>query len=283
VSHFLNGRTSPTKIIRGRGKALKSIEVTLKLLDALASEESGISVLDIARKISFSKSTTHRALQILEKEKFAEKDLLTSRYRRGPKMLDLAFNFISNFDIRNLAHPILQEIVNQVNETVYLCIYTQNHLFFIDMVECSHPIRYINPMGRRPYMHAGAAGKAVLAHLPPERIDQIIAKGLPAFTPNTITDPERLKDELKKIRADGYAYSNSEFIKGGVAIAAPITDADSIVIGCVNLIIPLDRFDEAKKEFFINLVKDSTRKISELLAKSHIANPVSAQDSAINW
>ena len=169
---------------------MKSIEVTLKLLEALAREESGISVLDIARKISFSKSTTHRALQILEKEKFAEKVPLTERYRHGPRMLELAFNFISKFDLRNFARPILQNIVDQVNETVFLCVCSQSELLFVDVIECAHPVRYINPLGKRSFLHAGAPGKVILAYLPDEEVDRIIANGLPAFTPKTITDPK---------------------------------------------------------------------------------------------
>jgi DNA-binding IclR family transcriptional regulator len=255
---------------------MKSIEVTLKLLEALAAEEAGISVLDIARKISFSKSTTHRALQVLEKEKFAERDPLSDRYRRGPRMLDLAFYFISNFDLRSLAHPILQDIVAQVNETASACIYTQEHLFFIDMVECSHPIRYINPMGRRPYMHAGAAGKVILAYLPDERINQIIARGLPAFTKNTITDAARLKTELTKIKNNGYAFSNSEFAEGGVAFAAPILDSGSNVTGCINIVVPVDRFNDEKKERLINIVKKGSREVSQILAKSSYINTVPA-------
>jgi DNA-binding IclR family transcriptional regulator len=255
---------------------MKSIEVTLKLLEALAAEKSGVSVLDIARKISFSKSTTHRALQVLENEKFAEKDPLSGRYRSGPRMLDLAFHFISNFDLRSLAHPILQEIVRQVNETAYLCVYTQEHLFFVDMVECTHPVRYINPMGRRRYMHAGAAGKSILAFLPSYRIDQIIAGGLPKFTQNTITEGERLKSELKRIRNNGHAFSNSEFAEGGVAFAAPIIDLGSNVIGCINMVIPVDRFNEGKREAFIEIVKEGARKVSHRLTQSNTINEVTA-------
>ncbi|KKK84235.1 hypothetical protein LCGC14_2785400 [marine sediment metagenome] len=190
---------------------------------------------------------------IVESENYAEKDPLSGHYRRGPKIIDLALRFISNFNLLNLAHPILQNIVDQVNETTYLCFYTQQHLFFIDMVECAHAIRFINPLGQRPYMHAGAAGKIILAHLSANRLNQIISRGLPAFTPNTITDAEELKSELKKIRKEGCAFSSSEFAEGSVAFAGPILDSENTVIGCINIVIPVDRFNEEKKGLYPDL------------------------------
>lgn len=124
-------------------------------------------------------------------------------------------------------------------------------------------------------MHAGAAGKIILACLSTNRLNQIVSRGLPAFTPNTITDAEELKSELKKIRKQGYAFSNSEFAEGGVAFAGPILDSENTVIGCINIVIPADRFNEGKKDQFKNIVRDGAAKVSQLLAKSRVVNPVS--------
>ena len=253
---------------------MKSIRVTLKLLEALAEENSGLSVLEIARKLSFSKSTTHRTLQILEQEGFAEQDPTDQRYRRGPRMFNLAFNLSASFDLRNLAHPILKRIVEQVNETVYLCVYSQKLLVFLDQVQCSHPVQYINPIGRRQGMHAGAAGKVILAHLPQGIANQILSGRLPRFTPTTITDPRHLRKELKQIKEQGYAISFGEFAAGGVGMAAVILDSRSVAVGCINMVIPEDRFRKKKLRVYINLVRHGAGELSERLMKSKIVNPM---------
>ena len=124
-------------------------------------------------------------------------------------------------------------------------------------------------------MHAGAAGKIILAYLSADRLNQVVSSGLPAFTTNTIIDLEELKSELKKIKKEGYAFSNSEFAEGGVAFAGPILDSENTVIGCITIVIPADRFNEEKKNQFKNLVRDGAAKVSQLLAKSRFVNPVS--------
>lgn len=244
---------------------MKSIEVTLSLLKTLTESENGVSVLDIARKISFSKSSTHRALQVLEREKFAIKDPTTNRYKCGPALFNIAFNFLTNFNLRQLAQPILSNIVDDINENVYLCVYIDKTLYFIEKAESDHPIRYVNPMGKRQFLHAAAPGKVVMAHLPAEQIEKLIGRGLPRFTPNTITDPEKLRRELNTIKKQGYATSFSEFATGGNAIAVPLLNPSGYPIGCIDIVIPEERYDKDKLEHYVSLLNQGIEALQNLL------------------
>lgn len=244
---------------------MKSIEVTLSLLKTLAESEDGVSVLDIARKISFSKSSTHRALQVLEREKFAVQDPATNRYKSGPALFNIAFNFLTQFNLRQLARPILINIVEDINENVYLCVYSDKTLYFIEKAESDHPIRYVNPMGKRKFLHAAAPGKVVMAHLPDEQIEELIGRGLPRYTPNTITDPKKLHRELKIIKNQGYATSFSEFATGGNAIAVPLLNSSGFPIGCIDLVIPEERYEHDKLEHYVSLLNQGTEVLQNLL------------------
>ena len=244
---------------------MKSIEVTLSLLKTLAESEDGVSVLDIARKISFSKSSTHRALQVLEREKFAIKDPTTNRYKCGPALFNIAFNFLANFNLRQLARPVLRNIVDGINENVYLCVYIDKILYFIEKVESDHPIRYVNPMGKRQFLHAAAPGKVIMAHLPAEQIEDMIARGLPQYTPNTITDPEQLRRELKTIKKQGYATSFGEFATGGNAIAVPLLNPSRHPIGCIDMVIPEERYDRDRLEEYVSLLNQGTEALQNLI------------------
>lgn len=247
---------------------MQSIKITLKLLEALAADRQGLSVLEISRRLSFSKSTTHRALQDIAQEGFAVFDPLSQRYHQGPKLTDLALSFLSTLDIKFLAEPLLQRIFDLVNESVYLCVYSNQVFYFLDKIESSHPVRYVNPLGRREWIHAGAPGKAVMAYLPDEEVDRIIARGLPALTSNTITDPEKLKLELAKTRREGRAISFSEYAYGGWGLAAPLLDQRPYPYGCISIIIPEDRYDPSRTDYYSKLVKDSTRDLMDQMNRA---------------
>ena len=242
---------------------MKSIKVTLGLLKTLVDDQEEVSVHDISRKIGFSKSTTHRALQALEEEGFAVKNPESKHYKYGPQLLDLAFNFIIHFNLRNIAQVFLRRLADEVNENIYLCVYSDHSLYFIDMFESTHPIRYVNPMGRRRYLHAGAAGKVVLAYLPMVEREKFLQAGLPRFTPNTITKPESLRYDLDRIMKQGYAFSEGEFSPGGVAIAVPILDLEAYPVGCVNIVIPENRFEMQGKERLIKLLQKAAKTIQD--------------------
>lgn len=247
--------------------AMKSIEVTLRLLEALVESKYGLSVNDIARKVSFGKSTTHRALQALAREQYAIQDPITNRYKPGPAILNIAFNYISDFKLRRLARPILRRIVDAINENVYLCVFVNETLYFVDRIESNHPIRYVNPMGKRQFLHAGAPGKAILAYLPHDHIESVIAKGLPKYTDYTITDPEKLRQELINIRKLGYATSASEFAVGGNAIAVPFFNSNGLPIGCIDLVIPKERYEQNDIGRYVALLKEGVRELQEISQK----------------
>ena len=83
-------------------------------------------------------------------------------------------------------------------------------------------------------MHAGASGKLLLASLPEERIDAILAKPLVAFTPRTLTDPKRLRAELARVRRLGYAQDKGEGVPSVLAFAGPVIDTRGEVVAAVS-------------------------------------------------
>lgn len=249
---------------------MKSVDITIKLIEVLARESQPLNVHEISHRLSFSKSTTHRALQGLAQEGFAKFDSATQRYHRGEKMIALALDLLSSLDIKFLAQPILKGIFEQINESVYLCVYINKKFYFVDKVESSHFVRYVNPLGERPWVHAGAPGKSVMAFLPQEEVDEIIARGLPALTNSTITNPEKLKVELARVRREGRAVSYSEYADGGWGVASPILDQQHYPYACIAVIIPEDRFHESRVQEYTELVKGGARKLMDQMNKAEL-------------
>jgi IclR family KDG regulon transcriptional repressor len=120
-------------------------------------------------------------------------------------------------------------------------------------------------IGKRFPLHAGAASKILLAHLPEPEINRIVAKGLPKYTPNTITKPERLKESLKTIARQGFAEDNEEYIEGIKALACPVFDAGSRVVAAVSIpYLATKSYQEKKKDLLVQLFA-TARDISEVL------------------
>jgi DNA-binding IclR family transcriptional regulator len=121
-------------------------------------------------------------------------------------------------------------------------------------------------------LHAGSAGKALLAFMPPELVKQIVAKPLEKMTPNTITKRKALLEELEMIRKRGYAVSHSERFEDALGLAAPIFDASGKVVGALNVAGPTMRFTEAEIDKYAPKIIQLANRISEALG--YVSSPI---------
>jgi DNA-binding IclR family transcriptional regulator len=127
--------------------------------------------------------------------------------------------------LRLQARPFLIELRDFAQETVHLVVMDQGHVAYVDKVECSKAVRMHSAVGDRALVHCTAVGKAMLAFMPQEDVERILDDhGLPARTPQTITDRGRLREELKKVRRLGYAVDDIENEEGIRCLGAPIFD-----------------------------------------------------------
>ena len=130
-------------------------------------------------------------------------------------------------------------------------------------------LHYAVEVGDMKPLHAGSSGRAILAYLSEDEIERYIEEsGLPAFTSRTITDPEKLRRDLRSIRKQGYAMSRGHRIDGAVAIAGSVFDADGKIYASIVLTTPSYRFRPAQKEHTVELVAHAARRISSLVVAS---------------
>jgi len=163
----------------------------------------------------------------------------------GPKVLTWSAVYTSGLDIRDKARPALEELHRLTQETVNLYLLDGNERVCLDFIESPQRVRVVVQRGERMPLHAGSAGKAILAFLPPERVQQILAKPLERMTPNTITNRRKLLKELATIRAQGFAVSHGERFSDALGLAAPIFDANGKVVAALNVAGPVMRFTDA--------------------------------------
>ncbi|MDH6436768.1 IclR family acetate operon transcriptional repressor [Streptomyces sp. SAI-144] len=227
---------------RPRDHSVQSVERAVSILQVLASQgPSGVT--EVAEALGIHKSTVFRLLATLESRGMVEQDTERGRYRIGYTMVELAAGASKVNDLSVLSHPICQELAAAVGDTVNVAIRDGDDVITIDQAIGS-AIMSIDWLGKRSPIHATSAGKLFMAHMTPDEVAEILAKGPKTYTPHTIVDPVRLAAELEAVREQGYAVTSEEHEIGLAAVAAPIRSLNGQVIAAVTLSGPTFRINE---------------------------------------
>jgi DNA-binding IclR family transcriptional regulator len=140
---------------------------------------------------------------------------------------------------------------------------TENdRLVNIDVITSPRRVRNVGWIGREMPLHAVSGGKVFLAHLCPERLEQVLARGLPAYTDHTVTDRTRLREELKEIRQAGYGIAEEELEEGLSAVSAPVRNHEERVVAIVSVSGPSSRLPRKRLTELGDMTKEITDKIS---------------------
>jgi DNA-binding IclR family transcriptional regulator len=162
-----------------------------------------------------------------------------------------------------VAAPYIQELLDEMGETVHLVVIDKLEVLYIDKRESAQSLRIASMVGMRLPAHCTGVGKVLMAHLPPEKRRELIeTKGLPRFTKNTLTDEEALEDELTRVRIQGFAIDNEEIMDSLRCVAAPIRDQTGKVISALSLSGPVSRLRGERFEEAIRRVTETASRIS---------------------
>lgn len=245
----------------------------IKVLKAFSVNEPVLGVTEIARRIGLSPSTVYRALVTLADEGLVERDLTSDRYRLSVGVVALAGPLLANLNIREVARPYLEQLALACRESVNLGVWSRIEAVNIEQVPGPGVIKHLAPLGRRNPAHAAATGKVLLAYASPQDLGNVLDRGLQRFTDRTIVEPERLLEELARVRRDGYALNNEELMPELVAFAAPVFDHLGRAIAAVSISAPSFHVPPERIEFFAVLVKDTASDLSRRMGYSGVASP----------
>ncbi|MBW1703028.1 MAG: IclR family transcriptional regulator [Deltaproteobacteria bacterium] len=200
-----------------------SVKKAFEILGALSSSKEGLGVSEIARGLNMAKSTVHGMTSALEELGAVMRDPHTKKYRLGFTLFELGRSAYSQIDLKTLARPIMEELMEETQASVFLGILNWDHVTVLDIVESRQDLKITAPIGTTIPLFAGAVGKVFLAWMEEEQTEKIIrSRGLTRFTENTIVDPELYYQELMRVRKMGYAVDDEEYILGVRAVASPI-------------------------------------------------------------
>jgi IclR family acetate operon transcriptional repressor len=158
----------------------------------------------------------------------------------------------------------MQELMEATGETANLGVESGDMVLFVSQVETHESIRAFFPPGTRSQMHASGIGKALLSGMPPDRVRRIARPGLERYTPRTITQVERLLDNLAATRALGYYVDDEEKNEGMRCVAAPIMNATGEVVAGISISGPSARVTHDR----INRLGAHVRQAAETLSRA---------------
>lgn len=257
-------------------KIIQSIDRALQVLELFSLEKPEWGVTEISKALNIYKSNVHNVLTTLAERGFVIKDSKTDKYKLGIKFFELGSVVIKNMDLRKIAHPHIEELSKEFNETVHLGILDKGRVVSIEREESDKGLCSHIEIGKRTHLHCTAVGKAIMAYLSEDEINLIIReKGLEKFTGNTITIKKDLENEFKKIREQGYAVDNMEHEEGVRCVAGPIRDYTGKVIASMSISGPAFRINENNTPNIAKKVREYCDCISKEMGYSNSNNKYS--------
>lgn len=217
----------------------------LTLLQLIADGREGVAVRELAAVMGLPRSIVQRLLYTLEAEGFLERHPSQVGYRLAIKMWSLGCAAIRRLDVREAARSELEDLAAKTSETCKIGVLDGHEVVYVDGIESPQAVRAYIPIGGRATAHHIATGKAILAHLSPERLLRAF-ETIRRHTKGSTVGTPAYDAELDQVRKRGYAVNRGERDQEVGAVAAPIFDAQGEVVACVGVILPLSRLNSAK-------------------------------------
>lgn len=256
---------------RAGGKAprtgtVQSLVRSISILNALAKEEHGLTLTDLAQKIGLAPSTAHRLLTTLQQERSVRFDQDRSVWLIGVQAFVVGNAFVRSRDVLTMSRPYMRRLMEESGETVNLAVEDQGEAVYLAQVECRQMMQAIAKPGGRVPLHCSGIGKALLASMPDREVAKILRRrGLERMTDKTIDTPARLRDSLTRIRSLGYAFDDEENAIGLRCVAAVVHDEYGEPLAGLSLSGPMARIPDDRMPLLGGIVSKTAAAITAAL------------------
>jgi DNA-binding IclR family transcriptional regulator len=221
------------------GRTVQGVETSCRVLEALR-ELDGAGVTAVADYLGVSKATAHGHLTTLYKHEFVARD--GDDYRVSLRFVDFGEHAKNGVEIHEVATREVDKLAERTGEVAQYMVEEHGRGVYLHKARGEDAVQTASYTGNRKHLHCTALGKAILAHLPEERVLAIADRhGLPEMTPDTITDRDALLEELARVRERGVSFDDEEVLQGLRCVAAPIISQDGELYGAISASGPVSR------------------------------------------
>ncbi len=194
-----------------------------RILSAIADTADGMGISEISRNLDISKSTVHGITSALEGQGALIKDPRSKCFTIGYTLIELGKKAYSRVNLKEIARPFIEKLMKTCHESVFLGIRNRENVIILDVVESRKDYKITSPVGTVIPLLAGAVGKVFMSEMNKKEVVEFINnKGLTRFTEKTIINKDEYFQELFKVRKQGFAVDDEEYLPGVRAVAAPV-------------------------------------------------------------
>ena len=227
-------KVTPLRVVDKR-PATETVDLSLRLLERLASSREAIGVSDLAREFEASKATVYRHLRALVLHGFVQQDAATARYSAGIKLFVLGERLRERFDILAVARDDLARLRDETGQPATLTTLVEGQVVVLEVLQGNAQVNFGTQPGTILDLHASAHGKVALAFGPPSLLQQCLAKPRKARTSHTICAPTALERAIAQVRARGWATAPNQVLEGVNGLAVPVFNHSEIYAGAVAI------------------------------------------------
>jgi DNA-binding IclR family transcriptional regulator len=223
----------------GNVGGIQVIRRAAAVLRSVSDHQGQLRLADLAPELGLAKTTIHRVVNALVDEHMLRVDQRGFIWL-GPSLVSLGR--VAATDLTGMMRPVLEALAEQTGETVDLAVLDGRSVRFIDQIPSHHRLRAVSTVGAAFPLHCSANGKALLAALPSDRVDELLPRRLEQLTPNTLITRAALDAELEAIRQSGVAEDREEHSLGIRAVGIALCD-DGGPAAAISIPVPADRFE----------------------------------------
>lgn len=226
---------------------VKSARRALQVVEYVARRRDGATFAEIARGLGLPNSSLHGLLATLVDMRWLLLDPVQRHYVVGVRPWEVGQAFLPSRELVVRARRYLREANDELGETIQMAILDDLDVVYIDKVEGTHPLRLVSEVGIRLPAYVTGIGKALLAALPDDELeDRFAGAELEGFTNRTITSGDHLLSVLRTVRGQGYAEDDGEYTTGIFCVAVPIRDAADRAVAAMSCAVPKSRIESGE-------------------------------------
>lgn len=244
--------------------ATSSITTALRLLMAFGPMEKSIGLSELARRTAIPKSSAHRLLNLMAQSRFIRR-MGDGRYALGFQLWELGLRVVSNFDLREISHPVIEWLHHLVGDAVHVAILDEDDVVYIDRLESLATLQLFRRIGHRMPANATASGKAILAYSAPEVVERALSRKLRALTDKSLVTRADLLADLRLIKERGYACSLGETQNGISSVAVPFFGANGEPAGAISIVGPSSSITRGRLKGLAQLLHEAANRIGKSL------------------
>lgn len=254
-----------------KSNSVKSVVKAFLIMEEL-DRFGEMSIGDLSDKLQMDKATVHRLINTIKDAGYVSQNPDNKKYANSLKLLAMGNRAMEKTGVRHIARPYMEELSDKTGETINLGMLVGNKIIYVDKIESSSTIKVGLGIGVSVPSYCSGLGKAILAFTQPDELEELLGGIIfEKFTEHSLTSREHFQRELERVRKDGYAVDDEEYVDGLMCFAAPVFDFHGSPIASVSVSCPKYRYD-ANKHFtlYTGLTVEAAQSISGLMGYKYI-------------